>query len=51
MNGVMVIWRNGIPSLAAIARSDSAFRELAQWLAYGSDVRHLKQEAVEPRRP
>jgi Uncharacterized protein conserved in bacteria C-term(DUF2220)/Uncharacterized protein conserved in bacteria N-term (DUF3322) len=39
------------PSLASIARSDSAIRELAEWLAFGSDVRHLEQEALEPERP
>lgn len=35
-------------SLASIARSDSAIRELADWLAFGSDVRHLEQEALDP---
>ena len=39
------------PSLASIARSDSALRELADWLAFGSDVRHLEQEALDPERP
>ncbi|WOH80576.1 DUF2220 family protein [Bradyrhizobium sp. BEA-2-5] len=39
------------PSLTSIARSDSAVRELAEWLAFGSDVRHLEQEALEPERP
>jgi hypothetical protein len=38
------------PSLVSIARSDSAVRELAEWLAFGSDVRHLEQEALEPER-
>ncbi|MFH0302961.1 Wadjet anti-phage system protein JetD domain-containing protein [Bradyrhizobium sp. 31Argb] len=37
------------PSLASIAKSDSAIRELAEWLAYGSDVRHLEQEALDPK--
>jgi len=37
------------PSLASIARSDSAVRDLAEWLAFGSDVRHLEQEALDPR--
>ncbi|MDH2356167.1 DUF2220 family protein [Bradyrhizobium sp. SSUT112] len=37
------------PSLSSIARSDSAVRELADWLAFGSEVRHLEQEALEPR--
>ncbi|WOH80564.1 DUF2220 family protein [Bradyrhizobium sp. BEA-2-5] len=36
------------PSLASIARSDSAIRELADWLASGSGVRHLEQEAIDP---
>ncbi|TYO61478.1 hypothetical protein FXV83_37995 [Bradyrhizobium hipponense] len=39
------------PSLASIARSDSAVRELADWLAFGSDVRHLEQEALDPVTP
>lgn len=39
------------PSLASIARSDSAIRDLAEWLAYGSDVRHLEQEALDPASP
>jgi hypothetical protein len=39
------------PSLASIARSDSAVRELAEWLAFGSDVRHLEQEALDPVTP
>jgi hypothetical protein len=39
------------PSLASIARSDSAIRELAEWLAFGSDVRHLEQEALDPAMP
>ncbi|MEH2524173.1 MULTISPECIES: Wadjet anti-phage system protein JetD domain-containing protein [unclassified Bradyrhizobium] len=34
--------------LASIARSDSAVRELAEWLAFGSNVRHLEQEALDP---
>jgi hypothetical protein len=37
------------PSLATIARSDSAIRELAEWLAFGADVRHLEQEALDPK--
>lgn len=37
-------------SLASIARSDSAIRELAEWLAFGSNVHHLEQEALEPQR-
>jgi hypothetical protein len=36
------------PSLASVARSDSAIRDLAEWLAFGSDVRHLEQEALGP---
>jgi len=39
------------PSLAAIARSDSAICDLAEWLAFGSDVRHLEQEALDPASP
>ncbi len=39
------------PTLAAIARSDSAARDLAEWLAFGSDVRHLEQEALDPATP
>jgi len=39
------------PSLASIARSDSSLRHLAEWLAFGPDVRHLEQEALEPRSP
>jgi len=38
-------------SLAAIAKSESAVNELADWLAFGSDARHLEQEALEPRSP
>jgi hypothetical protein len=37
--------------LASIARSDSAVRELAEWLAFGLDVRHLEQEALNPAPP
>jgi hypothetical protein len=36
------------PTLASIAKSDSAVRDPAEWLAFGSDVRHLEQEALEP---
>jgi hypothetical protein len=39
------------PTLAQIARSDSAIAELAAWLAAGPDVRHLEQEALSPRSP
>jgi hypothetical protein len=39
------------PTLASIARSDSAVRDLAEWLAFGSDVRHLEQEALDPATP
>jgi hypothetical protein len=38
-------------SLASIAKSDSAIRELAERLAYGSGVRHLEQEALDPAPP
>jgi len=37
-------------SLASIARSDSAMRELAEWLAFGPEVCHLEQEALDPER-
>jgi hypothetical protein len=36
-------------SLASIARADSAVRDLAEWLAFGSDVHHLEQEALDPQ--
>jgi hypothetical protein len=39
------------PTLAQIARSDSTIAELAAWLAAGSNVRHLEQEALSPRSP
>jgi Wadjet protein JetD, C-terminal len=39
------------PGLASIARSDSAVRELAEWLAFGPDMRHLEQEALDPVTP
>jgi hypothetical protein len=38
-------------SLAAIARSESAVNDLAEWLAFGSEARHLEQEALEPLSP
>jgi Uncharacterized protein conserved in bacteria C-term(DUF2220)/Uncharacterized protein conserved in bacteria N-term (DUF3322) len=38
-------------SLGAIAKSDSMVSQLAHWLAFGADVRHLEQEALEPRSP
>jgi hypothetical protein len=28
--------------------TDSAVRDLTEWLAFESDVRHLEQEALEP---
>jgi hypothetical protein len=37
--------------LGAIAKSDSMVSQLAHWLAFGADVRHLEQEALEPRSP
>lgn len=45
--------RNAEPdgSLGAIAKSESAVRELADWLAFGGNVRHLEQEALDPRSP
>jgi hypothetical protein len=38
-------------SLGSIAKSDSSISPLAHWLAFGDDVRHLEQEAIEPRSP
>jgi len=38
-------------SLASIARSESSVRELAEWLALGSGIRHLEQEAINPSPP
>lgn len=38
-------------SLASIAKSASAISKLAAWLALGTDIRHLEQEALEPRSP
>jgi hypothetical protein len=38
-------------SLSAIAKSDSALAGLAEWLAYGSDIKHLEQEALDPISP
>lgn len=38
-------------SLASIAKSESGVSELAHWLAFGTDVRHLEQEALEPQSP
>jgi hypothetical protein len=38
-------------SLASIARSDSTIGDLAEWLAFGADVRHLEQEAIDPASP
>jgi hypothetical protein len=38
-------------SLGSIARSDSGVGELAEWLAFGPDVRHLEQEALDPKSP
>jgi hypothetical protein len=38
-------------SLASIARSDSGIGDLAEWLAFGADVRHLEQEAIDPASP
>jgi hypothetical protein len=39
------------PSLDPVARSCSGIADLAQWLAWGQDVRHLEQEAVDPISP
>jgi hypothetical protein len=30
---------------------DSGVSQLAQWLAFGPDVRHLEQEPLEPQSP
>jgi hypothetical protein len=38
-------------SLGSIAKSSSGVGHLAQWLAFGPDVRHLEQEALEPKSP
>jgi Uncharacterized protein conserved in bacteria C-term(DUF2220) len=38
-------------SLASIAKSSSSVSHLAQWLAFGPEVRHLEQEALEPKSP
>jgi Uncharacterized protein conserved in bacteria C-term(DUF2220)/Uncharacterized protein conserved in bacteria N-term (DUF3322) len=38
-------------SLVSIAKSDSGVSELAHWLAFGNDVRHLEQEALDPQSP
>jgi hypothetical protein len=38
-------------SLASIAKSGSVVSKLADWLAFGTDIRHLEQEALEPRSP
>jgi hypothetical protein len=37
--------------LSAIAKSDSAIAGVAEWLAYGTDIRHLEQEALDPISP
>jgi Uncharacterized protein conserved in bacteria C-term(DUF2220)/Uncharacterized protein conserved in bacteria N-term (DUF3322) len=38
-------------SLASITKSNSAVGGLAEWLAFGTNVRHLEQEALEPQSP
>jgi Wadjet anti plasmid transformation system JetA-like protein/uncharacterized protein DUF3322 len=38
-------------SLTSIAKSESGVSKLADWLAFGTDIRHLEQEALEPRSP
>lgn len=38
-------------SLGPIARSNSAIRDLADWLAFGTNIRHLEQEAIDPESP
>jgi hypothetical protein len=37
--------------LASIAQSNSAVADLAQWLAFGVDIKHLEQERLEPCSP
>jgi hypothetical protein len=39
------------PSLSSIARSPSGIAHLAEWLARGSCIRHLEQEALDPISP
>lgn len=39
------------PTLAQIAKSDSAIADLAQWLMAGPEIRHLEQEALSPQSP
>lgn len=39
------------PSLSSIASSGSRVASVAEWLAYGDDVRHLEQEALDPISP
>lgn len=39
------------PTLATIVNSDSAISNLAAWLAQGNDIKHLEQEALDPRSP
>jgi hypothetical protein len=38
-------------NLGSIAKSDSSIGQLAHWLAFGANLRHLEQEALEPRSP
>ena len=39
------------PTLEGLAKSDSAVANVAEWLAYGANVKHLEQEAIDPVRP
>jgi hypothetical protein len=39
------------PTLAQLSRSDSTLAELARWLAEGTQIRHLEQEALQPQSP
>ncbi len=37
------------PTLAALANGSSAVVNLAKWMAFGEKIRHLEQEALDPR--
>jgi hypothetical protein len=39
------------PSLASISKADSAVADMADWLAFGIDIKHLEQEALDPISP
>jgi hypothetical protein len=38
-------------SLSAIAKSDSAIAGVAEWLAHGTEIKHLEQEGLDPTSP